>query len=97
MACQFTGSLSLDPATRAPYHPGMQVEIQGLSDQIERLIAMAARLADEKQALTLALEESRRQQQLLQHRLEQARSHVASALARIPATGSDEEDDHGAD
>jgi chromosome segregation ATPase len=84
MAYKFTGTLSLDPLVTRPYHAGMEQEIQGLSERIERLIASVGRLSQERLDLQAALAQARQEQVRLQQRLDEARAHVESALSRMP-------------
>lgn len=62
----------------------MEEEIQGLSERVERLIALARRLADDNAALRAQLAEARRANDQLQQRMSDARERVEAALSRLP-------------
>lgn len=62
----------------------MDEEVDKLGVQLERLIALVGRLADENKQLRAQLSESHSRNQQLQQRMVEARSRVEAALARLP-------------
>ena len=68
----------------------MEEEIQGLSEQIERLLAIVRRLSDDNSGLRSDLAASRSAQTDLQQRMNEARSRVEAALSRLPLVVNDE-------
>ena len=68
----------------------MEQEIQGLSERIERLLAITRRLADENARLSIQLAESRTAHSELQRRMTDARARVEAALSRLPLVVNDE-------
>ena len=63
----------------------MEQELELLEQRVHRLLNSARRLADENKALRQQLDESRRLQESLQQRIDEARVTVQSALSRLPA------------
>ncbi|MEY3666162.1 MAG: hypothetical protein RLZZ153_2344 [Pseudomonadota bacterium] len=63
----------------------MDEEVENLGAQLDRLIALVGRLADENSQLRTQLSESHSRNQQLQQRMLEARSRVEAALARLPA------------
>ncbi|MEK9721594.1 MAG: hypothetical protein VW339_10655 [Quisquiliibacterium sp.] len=62
----------------------MDDELELLLDRTERLLAITRRLSADNAALREQLEEARDAHQTLQTRMDEARSRVENALARLP-------------
>jgi uncharacterized protein (TIGR02449 family) len=69
----------------------MDPELERLEQQLGRLIEAARRLADENATLRRELAAAREHGRELEHRMDEARERVRSALARLPADAPDPE------
>lgn len=60
-------------------------EVSQLAGRVERLLELVRQLGDENVRLKHELESARAGEGVLRERIEQARSRVETALARLPA------------
>ncbi|MEZ5652195.1 MAG: DUF904 domain-containing protein [Burkholderiaceae bacterium] len=65
----------------------MKEDIDALGVRIERLLGIMKRLTDENARLQAQLSESERTNEQMRERMDDARSRVEAALARLPVTG----------
>lgn len=68
----------------------MEEEIQGLSERIERLLAIVRRLSDDNADLRSQIAHVRTAHTDLQQRMNEARARVEAALSRLPLVVNDE-------
>lgn len=68
----------------------MEEEIQGLSERIERLLAIVRRLSEDNADLRAQIAHARSAQADLQQRMNDARARVEAALSRLPLVVNDE-------
>jgi len=68
----------------------MEEEIQGLSERIERLLAIVRRLSEDNAELRAQIAHTRGAQADLQQRVNDARARVEAALSRLPLVVNDE-------
>jgi cell division protein ZapB len=62
----------------------MDQEIQGLGEQIERLLAMTRKLGEENSHLKAQLTAVQSNNDTMKQRMSEARARVESALSRLP-------------
>jgi predicted nucleic acid-binding Zn-ribbon protein len=74
----------LDQPTLSTYHHEMDQEIQGLGEQIERLLAITRRLGDENAQLKAQLTAAQSVNENMKQKMFEARARVESALSRLP-------------
>jgi len=63
----------------------MEKELERLEQRVNRLLTSARRLSDENIELRQQLDASRRVQETLQRKIDDARERVQGALSRLPA------------
>jgi ElaB/YqjD/DUF883 family membrane-anchored ribosome-binding protein len=74
----------LDQPCLSTYHHEMDQEIQGLGEQIERLLAITRKLGDENSQLKSQLTAALSTNDGMKQRMADARARVESALSRLP-------------
>jgi chromosome segregation ATPase len=74
----------LDQPCLSTYHHEMDQEIQGLGEQIERLLAITRKLGDENSQLKAQLTAAQSTNDGMKQRMADARARVESALSRLP-------------
>jgi ElaB/YqjD/DUF883 family membrane-anchored ribosome-binding protein len=74
----------LDQPCLSTYHHEMDQEIQGLGEQIERLLAITRKLGDENSQLKAQLNSALSTNDGMKQRMADARARVESALSRLP-------------
>jgi ElaB/YqjD/DUF883 family membrane-anchored ribosome-binding protein len=74
----------LDQPCLSTYHHEMDQEIQGLGEQIERLLAITRKLGDENSQLKAQLTAALSTNDGMKQRMADARARVESALSRLP-------------
>ena len=74
----------LDQPCMSTYHHEMDQEIQGLGEQIERLLAITRKLGDENSQLKAQLNSALSTNDGMKQRMADARARVESALSRLP-------------
>jgi chromosome segregation ATPase len=76
--------IRLDQPCLSTYHDEMDQEIQGLGEQIERLLAITRKLGDENSQLKAQLTAALSTNDGMKQRMADARARVESALSRLP-------------
>ncbi len=74
--------------TAVPNIGVMNEELALLLDRTQQLLAITRKLSDDNAALRQQLEQARTAQQSMQARMDEARSRVETALARLPIDAS---------
>jgi ElaB/YqjD/DUF883 family membrane-anchored ribosome-binding protein len=74
----------LDQPCLSTYHHEMDQEIQGLGEQIERLLAITRKLGEENSQLKAQLTAALSTNDGMKQRMADARARVESALSRLP-------------
>jgi multidrug resistance efflux pump len=86
--CRWRGNLTL--RTAIPNILVMNEELELLLERSQRLLAITRKLADDNAALREQLEQARAARQTMQARMDEARSRVETALARLPIDPSEQ-------
>ena len=74
----------LDQASLNTYHYQMDQEIQGLGEQIERLLAITRKLGEENSQLKAQASAAQSATDAMKAKMAEARQRVESALSRLP-------------
>ncbi len=74
--------------TAVPNIGVMNEELALLLDRTQQLLAITRKLSDDNAALRQQLEQARTAQESMQARMDEARSRVETALARLPIDAS---------